>query len=333
MSMMKAVVAKAVGRDARLEPVEVLVPEPQAGQVLIEVKASSLNPIDNVFLRIHLEGMSPKLPAVLHGDVAGIVRSVGPDVDAFAVGDEVYGCPGGFKGHPGALADFMLADVRLLARKPASLDFAQAAALPLVTLTAWEGLIDRANLQAGQHVLVQGGCGGVGHVAIQVAKAHGARVATTISSPAKAEIALDLGADDIINYKHEAVEQSVHRLTDGRGFDIVYDTVGGAVLDRSFRAVRKKGQVINILGFNSHDLSTAFRNGATLHLENMTLPLLTGEGRDRQGEILQQAADLVEAGKLKPLIDPNQFTFAQANEAHELYESKKHVGKIVLTRD
>jgi NADPH:quinone reductase len=332
MSTMKAVVAKTVGPDARLESVELPIPEPQAGQVLIEVKASSLNPIDNVFLRMHLEGMSPDLPAALHGDVAGIVSAVGPGVEAFAVGDEVYGCPGGFRGHGGALADFMLADADLLARKPASLDFAQAAAMPLVTLTAWEGLIDRAGLQPGQHVLIQGGCGGVGHIAIQIAKAHGARVATTISSPEKAEIALSLGADDIVNYRHEAVEQSVHRLTEGRGFDIVYDTVGGAVLDRSFRAVRHKGQVINILGFNSHDLSPAFRKGVTLHLENMTLPLLTGQGRARQGEILAQAADLVEAGKLKPLLDPNQFTFAQANEAHALYESRKHVGKIVLTR-
>ncbi|MDP6543194.1 MAG: zinc-dependent alcohol dehydrogenase family protein [Phycisphaerae bacterium] len=329
---MKAVVAGAVGRDARLETVELPIPEPQAGQLLIEVRASSLNPIDNVFLRMHLEGMSPEPPAILHGDVAGVVCAVGPDVDAFAVGDEVYGCPGGFRGHPGALADYMLADVRLLAPKPASLDFAQAAALPLVTLTAWEGLVDRANIRPGQHVLIQGGCGGVGHVALQIAKARGARAATTISSDAKAEIALSLGADDIINYRHETVEQSVHRLTGGEGSDIVYDTVGGAVLDQSFRAVRRKGQVINILGFNSHDLSTAFRRGVTLHLENMTLPLLTGSGRARQGEILRQAAALVEAGQLRPLIDPHTFTFAQANEAHALYESRKHIGKIVLTR-
>jgi len=332
MSMMRAFVAKTTGPDAMLEPVELPITEPQSGQVLIEVKASSLNPVDNVFLRMHLEGMSPELPAALHGDVAGVVSAIGPGVDAFDVGDEVFGCPGGFKGHGGALADFMLADVRLLARKPLSFDFPQAAALPLVTLTAWEGLIDRAGLQPAQHVLIQGGCGGVGHAAIQIAKAHGARVATTISSDAKAEIARGLGAEEIINYREESVAQYIDRLTGGEGFDIVYDTVGGAVLDQSFQAARRKGQVINILGFASHDLSPAFRRGITLHFENMTLPLLTGQGRDRQGEILRQAAELAEAGKLKPLIDPNSFTFAQANEAHALYESKKHVGKIVLTR-
>lgn len=333
MGTMKAYVVRTVGTDARLEPCELPIPELQPGHVLVEPKASSLNPVDNVFLRMEVEGMSPELPAVLHGDLAGVVSAVGPDVEDFAVGDEVYGCAGGFKGSPGALADFMLADARLLAKKPSSLNFAQAAALPLVTLTAWEGLIDLAGLQSGQHVLIQGGCGGVGHVAIQVAKAHGARVATTVSSDAKATIAADLGADEIINYRQESVEQYVDRLTGGAGFDIVYDTVGGAVLDQSFAAARFKGQVINILGFNSHDLSPAFMRGLTLHLENMTLPLITGSGRDRQGEILRQAADLVEAGKLKPLIDPHRFTFAQANEAHALYESKKHVGKIILTHD
>jgi NADPH2:quinone reductase len=333
MGMMKAAVAKTAGPDARLEIVELPIPEPQAGQVLIEVKASSLNPVDNVFLRMGIEGMSPELPAVLHGDVAGVISGVGPGVEALAVGDEIYGCAGGFKGHGGALADYMAADVRLLAKKPASLDFAQAAALPLVTITAWEGLVDLAGTEAGQHVLIQGGCGGVGHVAIQIAKAHGARVATTISSHAKAKIACDLGADDIINYRQESVEQSVQRLTGGRGFDIVYDTVGGTVLDQSFRAAGKKARVINILGFNSHDLSPAFRKGLTLHFENMTLPLLTGVGRARQSEILRQAAELVEAGKLTPLLDPHKFTFDQANDAHALYESKEHVGKIVLTHD
>jgi NADPH2:quinone reductase len=330
MGMMKAIVAKTFGRDARLEAVELPIPELRSGHVLIEVKASSLNPIDNVFLRMELEGMSPELPAVLHGDVAGVVAGVAPDVETFQVGDEIYACAGGFKGSGGALADYMVADATLLARKPASLNFAQAAAMPLVTLTAWEGLIDRANIHAGQHVLIHGGTGGVGHIAVQIAKDKGARVATTISSPTKAEIALALGADDIINYRRESVEQYVERLTGGVGFDIVYDTVGGTVLDQSFRAVRKKGQVINILGFNTHDLSPAFRNGVTLHFENMTLPLLTGSGRARQGEILRQAAALVDEGKLKPLLDPHTFTFAQANEAHALYESKKHVGKIVL---
>lgn len=330
MGMMKAAITRTVGRDARLETVQLPIPEPRAGQVLIEVKASSLNPIDNVFLRMELEGMSPELPAVLHGDVAGIVVGVGPEVEALEIGDEVYGCAGGFKGSGGALADYMAADASLLAPKPASLGFAQAAALPLVTITAWEGLVDRADIQAGRHVLIHGGCGGVGHVAVQIAKAKGARVATTVSSDAKAKIARDLGADDIINYRDESVEEYVGRLTGGEGFDIVFDTVGGAVLDQSFHAVRKNGHVINILGFNTHDLSPAFLRGVTLHMENMTLPLLTGAGRARQGEILAQAADLVAEGKLKPLLDPHRFTFAQANDAHALYESRKHVGKIVL---
>jgi len=326
---MKAYVTRERSTDARFELAEMPTPEPGAGQIVIAVKATSLNPVDNMFLRQDL-GMNPDLPAVLHGDVAGVVSAVGRGVDGFQTGDEVYACAGGFKGHGGALAEHMLADARLVAHKPSSLDFAEAAALPLVTITAWEGLVDRARIEAGQHVLIHGGTGGVGHVAVQIAKAKGARVATTVSSDAKADIVRGYAVDDIINYLGESVKHYVARLTGDRGFDIVFDTVGGAVLDESFLATRKKGQVINILGFNSHDLTPAFFNAVTLHMENMSLPLLTGNGRKRQGEILREAATLVDEGKLKPLLDPHRFTFAEANEAHTLYESKKHVGKIVL---
>ena len=327
---MKAYIAKSRGPEARIEPAEIPVPETGTGQILIEVKATSLNPVDNMFLRSDI-GMNPDLPAVLHGDVAGVVTAVGAGVDKFKKGDEVYACAGGFKGLGGALAEFMAADVQLVAHKPKSLDFASSAALPLVAVTAWEGLVDRANIQPGQHVLVHGGTGGVGHIALQAAKIKGARVATTISSEDKANIARDLGADDIINYREQTVEQYVETITNGQGFDIVYDTIGGKNLDNSFAAARNKGQVINIIAFIAHDLTPAFVRGLTVHLENMSIPLLTGVGRERQGEILEEAAKHVDAGNLKPLLNEQRFTFDQANEAHALYESKKHTGKIVLT--
>lgn len=330
---MKSLVTRTYGSDARFELAEIDMPSADAGEVLIEVQASSLNPVDNLLLRQEV-GMNPLLPAVLHGDVAGVVAQVGDGVDAFQVGDEVYGCVGGFKGHGGALAQYMQADARLVAPKPSSLDFAHAAALPLVAITAWEGLLDRARMQAGEHVLIHGGTGGVGHVAIQIARQHGARVATTVSSERKGDIARDLGADEVILYKNETVEEYVERLTRGRGFDIVYDTVGGKNFARSFAAARPKGQVINIAPLNMpHDMTAAFFHSLTIHIENMSLPMITGAGREQQGKIMREVAALVDEGRIKPLLDEKRFTFTQANEAHALYETGDFLGKIVLEND
>lgn len=331
---MKAHITKSYGPNALFEVADIPIPNIEAGEILIEVKATSLNPLDNKLLRQDI-GVNPILPAVLHGDVAGIVAKVGPNSQKFKVGDEVYACAGGFIGTAGALAEFMPADERLVAHKPKSLDFAAAAALPLVVLTAWESLIDSANIQEGEHVLIHGGTGGVGHVAIQLAKAKGARVATTVSSDEKAKIALSLGADDIINYQTESVEDYTKRLTAGKGFDVVYDTVSGNTFEGALQAVRNRGRVVAIFtGTDSttFDIMNLFLRAATIHAQNMSLPLLTGEGREHHGEILREAAMLVDTGKLKPLIDPNQFTFDQINEAHALYESKRHIGKIVLTQ-
>ncbi len=330
---MNAYITRTYGLDAQFELTAVPTPELVTGHILIEVKATSINSIDNKLLRQNL-GINPALPAILHGDVSGVVSAVGPNVDSFHVGDEVYACAGGFKGTAGALADFMPADAKLVAHNPASLNFAEAAALPLVVITAWESLMDSANIQPGEHVLVHGGTGGVGHVGVQLAKAKGARVTTSVSSEEKAEIARSLGADDVINYREEPVEAYVERLTQGRGFDAIYDTIGGATFDHSLQAVRTKGRVVTVFtgtGSTTPDLLNAFIKGATVHTQNMSIPLITGEGRAHHGKILREATKLVDAGKLKPLIDPHRFTFAQINDAHALFESKTHVGKIVLT--
>ncbi len=332
---MKAYITQKYGADGRFELAEIDTPEPGEGEILISVKATSINPIDNKLLR-HELGFNPELPAVLHGDVAGVVSAVGPGVRKFKIGDEVYACAGGFIGTPGALAEYMPADESLVAHKPKSLSFAAAAALPLVVLTAWESLIDSANIQPGEHVLVHGGTGGVGHVGVQLAKVKGARVAATVSSDDKARIARKLGADDIIDYRDESVDTYVQRLTDGRGFDAVYDTVSGPVFGQSLNAVRLRGRIVTVFtGTDSTtlDLMDAFIKAAIIHTQNMSIPLITGEGRAHHGEILQEAAKLVDAGKLRPLIDPHRFTFAQANEAHALFESGKHVGKIVLEQE
>lgn len=332
MKTIKVYQTQTYGPEARFELVEIPAPKLSSGQILIEVKATSLNPMDNKILRHELRG--PELPAILHGDVSGVVSAVGPNVADFIVGNEVYACAGGFIGTSGALTEFMVADVSLVASKPSSLSFIEAAALPLVVITAWESLIDSAKIQPDEHVLIHGGVGGVGHVAVQLAKARGARVTTTVSSKEAAQIAGNLGADNIIYYRDEAVENYVQRLTNNNGFDVVYDTVGGHNFENSLQAVRTYGRVVTVFtgpGATEMELKTAFFKGVSVHTQNMSIPLVTGKGREHHGTILKEAAKLVDSGKLKPLIDPHHFMFSEANEAHAFFESKKHIGKIVLT--
>ena len=178
----------------------------ETNDILIQVKATSLNPLDTKIRSGVFAKFPPEFPAVLHGDVAGIITEVGEGVTDFKVGDEVYGFAGGVKGTSGALAEYMAADARLLANKPKNLSFAEAAALPVVAITAWEALVKRANIGAGDEILIHGGAGGVGHVAIQLAKWLGAKVYTTVSSPEKAQIAEEFGADVVINYKEMSVQ-------------------------------------------------------------------------------------------------------------------------------
>ena len=307
-------------------------PKPVASEVLIRVMATSVNPIDCKIRRGERPAIAPALPAILHGDVAGIVEELGEGVTDFALGDEVYGMVGGVKDLGGSLADFTKADTQLLARKPTNLSFAEAAALPLVTITAWEGIHDRARVEAGQQVLVHAGTGGVGHIAAQLALAAGAQTTVTISSEKKAQTVHKLCGDAIktVNYREESVSDYVERITNGRGFDVVFDSVGGENLANSFAATRQNGQVVNILAMTEHDLTPMHLKGLSLHVIFMLLPLLTGIGRARHGAILASATELAEAGKLKPLID-STHTFDQAGDAHRRAERGQQEGKIVLT--
>lgn len=196
---MKAWVIEQFGNPDVFKEVNLPVPEVPTNHVLIHVAATSVNPVDYKIRQGAVKEIAPDFPAILHGDVAGVVESVGEGVYGFKVGDEVYACAGGIKGMGGALAEFMLADARLVAKKPQSLGMRQAAALPLVSITAWEGLRDRLQLQVGQTVLVHGGTGGVGHVGVQLAKLAGAKVFATVSSDEKAQIVKTLGADAAIS--------------------------------------------------------------------------------------------------------------------------------------
>lgn len=334
---MKAYVVNEFGQDARFALFDIDKPKPEKGELLVKVMATSINPVDNKILRDPDLGVNPELPAILHMDVAGEVVEIGSETPGFEVGQKVYACAGGLQGAAGkidgALAEYMVVDARLVSTMPKGMDFNEAAALPLVSITAWEGLFDRAKIKTDDFVLIHGGTGGVGHIAIQLAKAHGAKVAATVSSDQKANIAKNLGADFTINYRYEAVDDYVERLTNGSGFDVVFDTVGGSTLDASLQAARTNGQVISIIGHNQHDLSPMHVKGLSLHLVFMLLPMLTGSGREHHGEILKQVNDMADDGNLRPLIHDRVFGFSEINEAHEAFEQAQHVGKITLRSD
>lgn len=304
-------------------------PVPGVGEVLVRIHASGVNPLD-IKIRAGQAGHARHpLPAVLGMDLAGVVEAVGSGPVPFQVGDAVYGFTGGIGGVPGSLAEYAAVDARLLARQPANLGMREAAALPLVLITAWEGLVDRAQVRAGHRVLVHGGAGGVGHVAVQLARARGAEVFAT-GTAAQADLIRALGATPI-DFATTGVEAYVAEHTGGQGFDIVFDTVGGAVLDASFAAVRRyTGHVVSSLGWGTHSLAPLSFRGATYSGVFTLLPLLTGEFRDHHGEILAQAAALAEAGLLRPLLDPARFGLADVDAAHARVADGKAQGKVVI---
>ena len=330
---MKAMVIEEFGSPSELKQVEIDKPMVQPHHVLIEVKATSVNPVDCRIRRGQALAMTSEFPAILQGDVAGIVAEVGEGVTKFKVGDEVYGLAGGTKGTAGgALADFMLADVDFLALKPRNLDMKSAAALPLVSLTAWQALVDRAQVGPNQKVLIHGAAGGVGHIAIQIAKWRGADVYSTATGEEKLSIGKSLGAT-MIDYKTEDVKDHVKDYTDGKGFDAVFDTVGGENLPKSFEATRPLGQVMAISTWGTYDLSILNAKGLNLRVIFCMYPLVSGIGRAHYGEILSQVTQLVEEGKINPILDSKNFTLLDAAKAHEHLESGKAIGKVVITNE
>jgi NADPH2:quinone reductase len=302
-------------------------PVPGPGQALVRIAASAVNPLDIKIRAGAAAHARHPLPAILGLDLAGVVESVGPGVTAFKRGDEVYGLTGGVGGLQGSLAEFAAVDADLLAPKPGNLAMREAAALPLVFITAWEGLVDRAAVQAHQKVLVQG-AGGVGHTVIQLARAFGAEVFAA-DSAAKQTFIEQLGAT-AIDYRQRTVEEYVDDHTAGAGFDIVYDTVGGGALDASFNAVRRFGHVVSSLGWGTHALAPLSFRAATYSGVFTLLPMLTGQGRAHHGEILREATRLAEAGNLMPRVDPRRFDLESVAEAYRALEQRDAVGKIVV---
>lgn len=326
---MRAWIIEEHGGPEAFKEVELPTPTPGPGEVRIKVAATSVNPVDYKIRSGAAEALCPAKPAILHGDVSGVIDAVGDGVDRFVVGDAVYGCVGGYGSTPGVLADDAIADVRLLAHTPKSISLEDCAALPLVAITAWEGL-DKLGGLRDQHLLVHGGTGGVGHIIVQLAKARGAHVSATVGSKNKAALAKQLGADQTIHYKEETVGQYVDRLTGGNGFDAVFDTVGGANIDTSVQASKLNGDVVCIQGRGAIDGGQLHARACSLHLVFMLIPILHDSERERHSAIMRDAAVLVDNEQLKPLIDDKRFTFDQIADAHAYAESGEQVGKVLV---
>ncbi len=326
MSTMKAALIEAQNSEFKIA--DIARPSPQASQILVRIKAAALNPLDLKIRAGEAAHARHPLPAILGIDMAGIVETVGPGVEGFRPGDEVYGMTGGVGGLQGSLAEFAAVDADLVALKPRNLSMREAAALPLIAITAWEGLAERTQVKAGQKVLVIGGGGGVGHIAVQMAAAAGAQV-FAVDGGSKAEYIRSIGATPIDHAK-ETTEDYVARYTDGKGFDIVYDTIGGKGLDAAFQAVAKFGHVVTSLGWGTHSLAPLSFKGATYSGVFTLAPLLTGEDRAHHGEILKQVASRVEAGSLMPNLDRRQFALGDVDEAYRLLESRQAEGKVVV---
>jgi NADPH2:quinone reductase len=324
---MKAVVLNAY--ETPLALTEIARPEAGPGQVLVRIKASGVNPLDIKIAAGKADHAKVAPGAVLGIDMAGVVEAVGEGVSGFAPGDEVWGMTGGVGGIQGSLAEYAAVDAQLLAHKPSSIGMREAAALPLVFITAWEGLVDRARITAGKKVLVHGGAGGVGHVAVQIARAFGAEVYATGSASQRATIE-GFGAV-FIDYRTSTVDEYVQQYTDGEGFDIVYDTVGGVTLDASFKAARRyHGHVVSCLGWGTHALAPLSFRAATYSGVFTLLPLLSGKGRANHGVIMTEAAKLVDAGKIRVLLDERHYALADVDQAHAAMQVGSARGKIVV---
>ncbi|HEX9173330.1 MAG TPA: zinc-dependent alcohol dehydrogenase family protein [Telluria sp.] len=325
---MRAAVLESFGQPLVLADVER--PTAGPGQVLVRIEASGVNPLDIKIAAGKADHARTVLPAILGIDMAGVIEAVGPDVAGFRPGDEVYGMTGGIAGVQGSLAQYAAVDADLLAHKPRNMSMREAAALPLVFITAWEGLVDRAQVKAGARVLVHGGAGGVGHIAVQIARAFGADVYATGEASQRATIE-SYGAT-AIDHRAIAVDDYVARVTDGEGFDIVYDTVGGPVLDASFRAARLYGgHVVSCLGWGTHALAPLSFRAATYSGVFTLLPLIRGKGRAAHGAIMREATRLVEAGKVKVRLDPAEYTLANVGAAHQDLIDGKAEGKLVVS--
>ncbi|MEU0171450.1 NADP-dependent oxidoreductase [Streptomyces iakyrus] len=310
---MRAISQDVLGGPEVLKEVEIERPVPKPNEVLVRVRAAGVNPTD--WKHRATGGFLGEPPFVLGWDVSGVVEAVGIGVVAFAPGDEVFGMLPYPYGH-GSHAEYVIAPVRALARKPAGVDHTQAGALPLVSLTAWQALTEHADLRPGQRVLIHAAAGGVGHVAVQIAKARGAYVIGTASA-GKHEFLRGIGVDETIDYRETDFTEAV------KDADVVLDTIGGDNALRSLRVLRPGGVLVSILPVGPDDL---YEEAERLGVRALRMLV----DADRSG--MEAIADLVGAGKLRATI-AGTFPLADAAEAHALGDTGRTTGKLVLLND
>jgi NADPH:quinone reductase len=332
MATMMAIVATTLGGPEVLELRAVPLPWPRgAHDALVRLQAAALNPADIYFRQ--LGGyLKTDAPLILGHDGSGIIEAVGTEVRYFRPGDRVCFCNGGIGGDYGTYAEYAIVPEAQLIRIPAPVEIMQAAALPLVAITVMESLYDRALLREGEHVLIHAGAGGTGHLAIQLARLRGARVATTVSSEAKARLAAELGAECPILYRDEDFVEASRVWTDGRGLDVALDNVGAQTLQRTFRAMAPYGRIATLMGTPGDDAdTTAYDMNLTLHNVMMLTPMRLGlmERLRQQAEHIAEAVGWLGEGRLRIVID-RIFPLADVAEAHRYLESGTAVGKVVL---
>ncbi len=317
--VMKAIVLKAFGGPEAFELCDMPQPVPQAGQVLVKVHATSINPLDYQIRRGDYPDLV-QLPSITGHDVSGVVEAVGPGVTTFSPGDEVWYTPQIFGGQ-GSYAEYHVAAENIIGKKPPSLSHLEAASLTLVGGTVWEALIARAALRVGESILVHGGAGGVGHVAIQLAKAIGAKVFTTVSE-ANVDFARRLGADVVIDYKNEDYVDAIIRETNGHGVDVIFDTIGGHTLARSPDALAQLGRVVTIVDTaQPQNLIGAWGRNASYHF------VFTRQNRGK----LDELSVLIQRGQLRPHVGA-VYSLADIPLAHTRLETPHNgiQGKIAI---
>jgi len=330
---MKAVVLQGTGGPEKLVLQDVEIPWPASDRhVLVRLKAAALNPADSFFRSLGPYVQSDR-PCILGHDGAGVVEEVGQSVTGIRPGDRVCFCNGGIGGDFGTYAEYAAVPDSQLTKIPDGVDFVTAAALPLVVITAWEALYDRAQLAKGETALIHAGAGGTGHVAVQLAALRGARVATTVSSAKKADFVRGLGAERPILYRSEDFAKVVVNWTGGAGLQVALDNVGPEALQKCYPVMAPYGRIVTLMGMPGDDAKeTAYVRNLTIHNVMMLTPMILGlqDRLDAQARIVAQGMQLLAEGRLRVVVN-RTFPLHETAAAHARLDGGGLTGKMVLT--
>jgi len=329
---MRAVAITDSGSAEILKVSDMPIPEIESEtQVLVQLKASGINPLD-IKIRQNKQAFPVQSTAILGCDGAGVIQATGSDVANYQVGDAVFFCQPGLNGRQGTYAEFVVVDQEVLAPKPEALSFVQAAAIPLVLITAWEALYDRVSIKPKSQLLVEAGAGGVGHIAVQLALLAKARVAATVSTDEKSSFVSQLGVEKVIRYQNQNVVEELMSWTHQQGVDIAFDTIGGDVMQRCFSSVRCYGDVVTILTPTAEtDWSEARLKNVRFTQELMLTPFFLNNKTfiSHQSGILKQCTPDLNNGQLTVHV-AKTFSLENAAHAHQYLQDQAPIGKVVL---